>query len=328
MTLVEDPTETASNRDPQALFPEARRRRRRIRLVAGIVVILAAVAIGGVAYGLTGSAGPPRTPKLHPISSGPSTISPLVAFQRTEGAATAQESWRTTDGDPGCYPTLTGNGVINLVDPGAAVTVTESGCLPGGSAGANQYRVIQVGGAVFQTRQPHELGDFPAGKTWLKMSAGGPDLAHLASAQPLLVLNAVQGPLQRAGTAYIRGVVTTKYRGSATLRSLQTATHFVNYGGPFGTPVPPLTQIPVSITVWLDSAHRVRQIATWEPDYVQYFTDGSSEGGAYLVTPFTGTPKGPPHQKGFEATTLDLWQFGTRAHISPPSARSVVQPKY
>jgi hypothetical protein len=249
----------------------------------------------------------------------------VTVIRSTEGAATAQESWRSTDGAPGCYPTLTGSGVINLVHPGSAVTVTESGCLPGGPVDSNQYRIVQVGGSVFKTRQPHEADNF-SGKTWIKVPSSAVALTHLATDEPLLVLNAVQGSLQRVGTAYIRGVATTEYRGSATLQSLQAATHFVNYG-PFGTPDPPLNQIPVHINVWVDTANRLRQVSTWQPYYWVYFTDGSSEGGFYLVLPTTGTPKGPPRQKGFEATTLDLWSFGTPARISPPPTRAVAHRK-
>jgi hypothetical protein len=325
VTLVDERTSRAPSGIPKALFPEARRRRRQIRLSAGIIVVVFALATGGIAYGLAGHSAPPRAPLPPPVSSAPSQIAPTVVVQSTERAESAQESWRSIDGAPGCYPTLTGKGIINLVRPSAAVTVTESGCLPGGPAGASQYHVVQVGGSVFQTRQPHEADNF-SGKTWLKVPSSAMDLAHLASDEPLLVLNAVQGQLQRTGTAYIRGVATTEYRGSATLQSLQTATHFVNYG-PFGTPDPPLNRIPVRINVWVDGSNRLRQISTWQPQYVLYFTDGSSEGGPYLVAPTTGTPKGPPNQRGYEATTLDLWRFGTTAGISAPPARTVAQPK-
>jgi hypothetical protein len=289
------------------------------------VLILAAIAIGGVVASMGGHTAPPKIKYPMPIASAPSEIAPPVIIRATEAAATAQESWRSVDGAPGCYPTLNGNGVINLIHPGSSVTVTESGCLPGGSVGANQYRVVQIGGTRFETRQPHEAASF-SGKTWLKVPVSAGDLEHLATDQPLLVLNAVEGPLQRVGTAYIRGVATTEYRGTATLQSLQTATHVVNYG-PFGTPDPPLNQIPVHINVWIDAGNRLRQVSTWQPQYVLYFTDGSSEGGPYLVQPTTGTPKGPPHQKGYQATTLDLWNYGTPARISPPPARTVEQPK-
>lgn len=327
MTLVEDATDAApSHEDPQALFPEARRRRRRIRLIGGLVLIVVAVVMGGVVYSMGGQTPPPRVAKPAPFSSAPSEVASPVVIRATEAAVTAQESWRSTDGTPGCNPTLTGNGVINLVNPRSAVTVTESGCLPGGPVGASQYRVVQIGGSVFQTRQPHEAGDFPSGKTWLKVPPSSGDLAHLAKDEPLLVLNAVQGSLQRVGTAYIRGTPTTEYRGTATLQSLQTATHVVNYG-PFGTPDPPLNQIPVHINVWLDAGNRLRQISTWQPYYWLYFKDGSSEGGPYLVKPTTGTPKGPPVEKGYEASTLDLWRFGAPVRISPPPAKDVTQPK-
>jgi hypothetical protein len=326
VTLVEETTNPAPSGNPEALFPEARQRRRRIRLTAGVIVLVLALTTGGIVYGVDGHSAPPKTPSRPPVSTAPKQIAPNIVVRSTENAESAQESWRSTDGAPGCYPTLSGNGVINLVRPGAAVTVTESGCLPGGSVGANEYRVVQIGGARFETRQPHEADSF-SGKTWLKIPASAGDFAHLATDQPLLVLNAVEGPLQRVGTAYIRGVPTTEYRGSATLQSLQTATHFVNYGGPFGTPDPPLNRIPVYINVWIDGSNRLRRVSTWQPQYVLYFTDGSSEGGPYLVAPTTGTPKGPPRQKGYEATSLDLWNFGTPAWISPPPARTVVQPK-
>jgi hypothetical protein len=335
VTLVEETTEAAPSGEPQALFPEARRRRRRIRLVAGLVLIVTAIAIGGLVYSMGGGTAPPKITLPKPISSAPSEITPPIIIRATEAAATAQESWQSIDGAPGCNPTVTGNGVINLVHPSSAVTVTESGCLPGGRVGANQYRVVQIGGSVFQTRQPHEAGDFPHGKTWIKIQTSAGDLTHLGGDEPLLVLNAARGPLQRAGTVSIRGVVTTEYRGTTTLQALQTATHVVNYG-PFGTPDPPLNQIPVHITVWIDASNRLRQLSTWQPQYVLYFTDGSSEGGTYLVQPTTmsvngepvGAPKGPPHKKGYEANTLDLWRFGAPARISPPPAKDVTEPKH
>lgn len=324
MTLLDEPTDRAPNAQTEALFPEARRRRRRIRLTTGIIGVVLALAASGLLYAFDGHRAPPKAPAPPPVSGAPEQMAPASVIRSTEKAGTAQELWRSTDGAPGCYPTLTGNGVINLVRPSAAVTVTESGCLPGGPVGASQYRVVQVGGARFETRQPHEADS--SGKTWVEVPSSAGDLAHLASDEPLLVLNAVQSTLQRVGTAYIRGVPTTEYRGSATLQSLQTATHVINYG-PFGTPDPPLGQIPVHIKVWLDGNDRLRQISTWQPEYVLYFTDGSSEGGPYLVMPTTETPKGPPRQKGDEATVLDLWGFGTPTRIAPPPAWNVEKPK-
>lgn len=326
MTLVEEETSRGAGSETEALFPEARRRRRRIRLASGLILAVVAIAIGGVVYGMGGHDAPPKAPKPAPVSSAPNELTPAIAIRSTEGAATAEESWRTTDGYSGCYPTLTGNGIIDLVHPSAAITVTESGCLPGGPVGTDSYRAVQVGNLLFQTDQPHEAGDFPPGKSWLKIPPSAMDLAHLATDEPLLVLNAVRGSLHRIGTAYIRGVATTEYQGSATLKSLQAATNFVNYG-PFGTPDPPLDQIPIHIKVWLDAANRVRQITTWQPQYTLYFTDGSSEGGPYVVRPTTAKPKGPPRQQGYMETTLDLWRFGTPARISPPPVRAVAQPK-
>jgi hypothetical protein len=113
---------------------------------------------------------------------------------------------------------------------------------------------------------------------------------------------------------------------SASVASLQTATGGANHG-PIGTFDPPLKQIPIVVNVWIDPQHRVRQMSTWEPYYTQNNTNGSSQGGPYIVQLPTPTPAAPPRQQAFVQTTLDLRQFGTPAHVTPPPAAKVATPR-
>jgi hypothetical protein len=136
---------------------------------------------------------------------------------------------------------------------------------------------------------------------------------------------AVSGPFMRVGASSVRGVATTEYVDSASVASLQAATGSAKYG-PIGTFDPPLKQIPIVVNVWIDAQHRVRQMSTWEPYYTQNNTNGSSQGGAYIVQSPTPTAAAPPRQQGFVQTTLDLWQFGTPAHVTPPPAAKVTTP--
>jgi hypothetical protein len=130
----------------------------------------------------------------------------------------------------------------------------------------------------------------------------------------------------RTGTDSIRGVATTEYVDSASLGSVQAATGVAD-SALIGAPDPPLKQIPLQVDVWIDAQHRVRQISTWEPYYTQNYTDGSSMGGSYIVPRSSPAPDAPPRQQGFVQTTLDLWQFGTSAHITPPPAALVATPR-
>lgn len=64
------------------------------------------------------------------------------------------------------------------------------------------------------------------------------------------------------------------------------------------------------------------------PFYTQNHTDGSSQGGADIVSSASpSTPAAPPRQQGFVQTTLELWQFGTAVHVSPPPATTVATPR-
>ena len=96
----------------------------------------------------------------------------------------------------------------------------------------------------------------------------------------------------RVGTSSVRGVTTTQYVDSASLASLQAATGGAD-SGPIGAPDPPLKQIPIRVDIWIDAQHRVRQISTWEPYYTQNYSDGSSQGGAYIVHSSSPRPAPP-----------------------------------
>jgi hypothetical protein len=186
------------------------------------------------------------------------------------------------------------------------------------------YKSIQIGKSLYQTRQPQEAWNYGPGKSWLVLRAS--QGAGLTSADPLSILKAVSGPFMRIGTDSIRGVTTAEYVDSASLASVRAATGAAN-SGPIGVPDPPLKQIPIRVDVWIDAQHRVRQISTWEPYYTQNYTDGSSQGGSYIVPRSSPAPDAPPRQQGFVQTTLDLWQFGTSAHITPPPAAQVATPR-
>jgi hypothetical protein len=57
--------------DPEALFPEARRRRRKIRLTLGAILIAIAGTVLGILYGIAGSGGPPKGPPPSSVSRQP-----------------------------------------------------------------------------------------------------------------------------------------------------------------------------------------------------------------------------------------------------------------
>jgi hypothetical protein len=325
VTVTREAPSKTSNDEAEALFPEARRRRRRIRLIVSVSILAVAGAIGGAVYAVNNSGGSPTAAPAIPIASGPHQIAAASVTRDNLTIHSAHESWRTITSYPGCSPPVTGIGVLDLVHQRASVTVSSPGCRSGdgGYTQRGSYRTVQIGTSVYRTRQPQEYWDYGAGKSWLVTPQY--TQAALASATPLSVLKSVSGPFMFVGTSDIRGVSTRQYVGSASLASLLAETGATG-SGPIGTPDPPLKQIPITVNIWIDAQHRVRQISTWEPYYTQNDIGGASEGGPYIVQGSTPTPDGPPRQQGFVQTTLDLWGFGATVHITPPPAASVATP--
>ncbi len=323
-TTHEAPSPPASD-DAEALFPEARRRRHRIRFIAGAICVALVVAAAGLVYGISRDGGAPKAPSPGPAISGPSQITTGPVLRDTVAARSAHEDWRTITSYPGCSPPQAGSGVLDLAHLRSAVTVSSPGCRSGNGSYTQRgsYRNIQIGMSVYQTRLPQETWDYGSGKSWLLLPQY--TSAWLATDDPLRVLSAVSGPLMRVGASDVRGVATTEYVGSATLASMLAATQSGN-SGPIGTPDPALKQIPIQVSVWVDPQRRVRQISTWEPLYTQNDIGGASQGGPYIVSSSSPKPAAPPRQQGYVQTTLDLWQFGTEVHVSPPPAATVATP--
>lgn len=323
MTITQEAPDQPVTGEAEALFPEARRRRRRIRLAVGAGILALAVVVAGVIYGIGGSNASPPVPRPTPSSTGPGELVPAKVIRETLSVGSAREAWQTITSYPGCSPPVSGSGVIDLVHMRSAVTVSSPGCHAGDGSYSERgsYRTIEIGSALYQTRQPQEAWDYGAGKSWLRTSPYSQ--GELSSADPLSVLKAVSGPFMRVGSSTIRGVATTEYVDSASVASVQAA-GLTRYG-PIGTTDPPLKQIPVQVDIWIDAEQRLRQVSTWEPYYTQNNADGSSEGGAYIVNP-SPTADAPPRQQGFVQTTLDLWQFGTPIDITPPPAAKVATP--
>jgi len=119
----------ATSDDTEALFPEARQRRRRIRLTTGVLLLLVVVA-AGLVYSMDSHGTPP---KVAPSAStaGSYKILPSTIARDTVAARTAQEAWRLFNSYPGCNPHPVGAGVIDLANQRMEVTVAESGCRSG-----------------------------------------------------------------------------------------------------------------------------------------------------------------------------------------------------
>jgi hypothetical protein len=327
VTITTDDVPTSvENVDAEALFPEARRRRR-IRVVAGAIVLSLVVGAAGLIYGITSSSGssPPTAPSV-PAAPGPPQISASTILRASLAVGSAHETWISITSYPGCSPPVSGVGVIDLKHVRQAVTVSSKGCPSVGEhLTHHSYRIMQIGSTSFSTRQPQETWGYGPGKTWVGVPQN-PSANELTSAQPLNVLKAVSGPFMRVGTENIEGTATTQFVDSASLASMQTVTATL---GPdlIGAEQPTLKQIPIMVNVWIDAQHRVRQISTWEPLYTQNYTDGSSVGGRQIVPLSSPAPDAPPRQQGFLQTTLDLSQFGTAVQITPPPAASVAGPQ-
>lgn len=326
MTLTTRPPVPPVSDGAEALFPEARRRRRRIRLTVGVSILGIAVVTAGVVWAIGRGSGSPTPPSSGPSDSLPAQISAGTIIHSSLAVRSAREEWRTVTSYPGCNPPMSALGVLDLAHARSAVTVSSPGCRSGDGTYSQRgtFRSVQIGTAVYRTRQPQEVWPYGPGKSWF---AGSPNQqAGLLSARPLNVLTAVSGPFMRVGATDIRGVPTAEYVDSATLASLRGAIGIAGAG--VGTPDPPLKQIPIQIAVWIDGQHRVRQISTWEPYYTQNYTNGASQGGPY-ITPWSssgGSPDAPPRQQGFIQMTLDLWQFGVRIHVTAPPASTVARP--
>lgn len=70
MTLIHEAPSQAALRDPEALFPEARRRRRR-RVTKGAILAVVAVATAGLFYETGGRGGPPKGPPPSAVNAQP-----------------------------------------------------------------------------------------------------------------------------------------------------------------------------------------------------------------------------------------------------------------
>jgi hypothetical protein len=71
VTVTHEAPSHLTQDDPEALFPEARRRRRRIRLILGAILIVIAGTVLGVLYGIGGSGAPPKGPQPSSVSGQP-----------------------------------------------------------------------------------------------------------------------------------------------------------------------------------------------------------------------------------------------------------------
>jgi hypothetical protein len=100
VTVTHEAPSQSTHDDPEALFPEARSRRRKVRLILGGISLVIASSVAGLLYGIGGHGGPPKGPPRSPVrghpnsaaspasSGGPST---LKAFPGAQSLPTGAE---------------------------------------------------------------------------------------------------------------------------------------------------------------------------------------------------------------------------------------------
>jgi hypothetical protein len=73
MTVTHEAPSQITHDDPEALFPEARRRRRKIRLTVGAILIVIASTAVGLLYGIGGRGAPPKGPPPSSVRGQPNS---------------------------------------------------------------------------------------------------------------------------------------------------------------------------------------------------------------------------------------------------------------
>jgi hypothetical protein len=214
---------------------------------------------------------------------------------------------------------------------GQSVAVDASGAFDfAGSRGRMTMEAGQLGGTfelrldgtVMYMRMPEGLGmALPGGKRWLKVdleglgALAGAELGGLTQlqrqqspAQLLDFLKAVEGDVEQLGEEEVRGVATTRYRGTIDLQKALEAQlealpeeqrealalqleQALRAAAPDGE---------LSVDVWADAEGRVRRAAM------------------ELVVP------GAPGGAAAVAITMDLFDFGVEVDVEPPPDAEVL----
>lgn len=312
----------------EALFKEAQRRRRNRRLLgSGIVVaVLALAGLAGIALAGRGENARPAVPPAQPAFA--NTV--IKATTASKGAV-----FSLVDRAPlsacasGTAPqVVVYRGSIDFVQRVMTYSAVDSSCptLP-------ELLTILTPTATYQlvgSNVPPNIGT-DASRPWLKSSSSEPSGVFSAESTMLYpdlsaLLRAVPGPLVQGRTMVIGGVSSTEYRGTTTLALLEhNDPAFVV--GRQDTAVPNAAGIVIPIGLWVDHQGRLIRATASEPIFSDVYADGSTASGAQVTGTSTEMPPAPaissPRQVGVANLILTFSQFGQKAIPLPSAAMTV-----
>ena len=344
----------------EALFREARQRRRRIRL--GVASVLAAVLL--VAALVTTLNGSRTTVPLIPTNAA-SFARLVLNATRSAGRANVTVVVRNVDpGNPWSEDVSIGTIDFRRQSVSLTTVLHRSALFPSYSGYGEQFR--EFGNRVYFHDRPalcagpnyttHICDPHPHGASWQRPWWGstltglyGPAISGplddaavniVKTPYGLTVLDALSGRVHQGGTSRVAGQTVRTYRATITLADLQTASGHVTGPGhevpgvivksPSGA-TPPSSAIVVSVTMWVDSEHRLVQLQATQPFFMVNLVGGatSSTGATQFDLNYNTTPGEKatdyPYVQGYFRVTTTFDGYGVQSAPVPPPAAEVIR---